>query len=85
MNQEKAQKMVERAFSGGTDIEDAKEYLDSLKEHYKKEYNQLIEEGKRSVQEARKKQEEDMKKAKDTLLKGSNILGDIEVDAKTRQ
>lgn len=85
MSQEKAQKMVERAFSGGTDIEDAKEYLDSLKEHYKKEYNQLIEEGKRSVQEARKKQEEDMKKAKDTLLKGSNILGDIEVDAKTRQ
>lgn len=85
MSQEKAQKMVERAFSGGTDIEDAKEYLDSLREHYKKEYNQLIEEGKRSVQEARKKQEEDMKKAKDTLLKGSNILGDIEVDAKTRQ
>jgi hypothetical protein len=85
MSQEKAQKMVERAFSGGTDIEDAKEYLDSLREHYKKEYNQLIEEGKRTVQEARKKQEEDMKRAKDTLLKGSNILGDIEVDAKTRQ
>ena len=33
MSEAKATKMVERAFSGGTDIEDAKEHLDSLKDH----------------------------------------------------
>lgn len=85
MDETKAVKMVERAFAGGTDIEDAKDYLDSLKEHYKKQYTSLIENGKRTVQETKKRQEEDMKKAKETLLKGTNILGDIEVDAKTRQ
>lgn len=84
MDETKAVKMVERAFAGGTDIEDAKDYLDSLKEHYKKQYTSLIENGKRTVQETKKRQEEDMKKAKETLLKGTNILGDIEVDAKTR-
>ena len=85
MSEAKATKMVERAFSGGTDIEDAKEHLDSLKDHYKKQYSSLIENGKKATQEAKKKQEEDMKKAKETLLKGKNILGDIEVDARTRQ
>jgi hypothetical protein len=39
MDEAKAQKMVERAFVNGTDIEDAKEYLDYLKEHYNKQYN----------------------------------------------
>lgn len=85
MSEAKANKMVERAFSGGTDIEDAKEHLDSLKDHYKKQYSSLIESGKKAAQEAKKKQEEDMRKAKETLLKSNNILGDIEVDARTRQ
>jgi hypothetical protein len=85
MNETKASKMVERAFAGGTDIEDAKEYLDYLKEYYNNQYTSLIEKGKKEAQEMQRKQEEDMKKAKETLLKGSNILGDIEVDAKTRQ
>jgi nitroimidazol reductase NimA-like FMN-containing flavoprotein (pyridoxamine 5'-phosphate oxidase superfamily) len=84
MSEAKATKMVERAFAGGTDIEDAKDYLDSLKEHYNNQYTSLIENGKKATLEAKRKQEEDMKKAKETLLKGSNILGDIEVDAKTR-
>ena len=85
MSEAKATKMVERAFAGGTDIEDAKDYLDSLKEHYNNQYTSLIENGKKATLEAKRKLEEDMKKVKETLLKGSNILGDIEVDAKTRQ
>lgn len=84
MSQDKANKMVERAFSGGTDIEDAKEYLESLKDHYNGEYNKLIEDGKKQAQEVKKKQEEDVKKMKETLLKDSKIMGDIEIDAKTR-
>lgn len=85
MSQDKANKMVDRAFSGGTDIEDAKEYLESLKDHYNGEYNKLIDDGKKRIQEAKKKQEEDVKKMKETLLKDSKIMGDIEIDARTRQ
>jgi F0F1-type ATP synthase membrane subunit b/b' len=85
LSEDKANKMVDRAFTSGTDVEDAKEYLDALKEHYSKEYNQLIEDGKKQIQENKKKQEEEVKKVKESLLKDSNILGDIEIDAKTRQ
>jgi len=85
MSEEKANKMVDRAFAGGTDIEDAREYLDALKEHYKGEYSKLIEDGKKQAQEAKRKQEEAVKKMKETLLKDSKIMGDIEIDSKTRQ
>lgn len=85
MSQDKANKMAERAFAGGTDIEDAKEYLEALRDHYKGEYKKLVDEGKKQNQEAKKKQEEDIKKMKDTLLNDSRIMGDIEIDARTRQ
>jgi hypothetical protein len=85
MSQEKANKMAERAFAGGTDIEDAKEYLETLKDHYKSKYTELIDNGKKQAQELKKKQEEDVKKMKETLLKDSKIMGDIEIDSKTRQ
>lgn len=85
LTEEKANKMVERAFSQGTDVEDAKEYCEALKTYYKDEYEKQIEEGKQQVQARKKKQEEDIKKFKDTLLKDQKILGDIEVDEKTRK
>ena len=85
MSQDKANKMAERAFAGGTDIEDAKEYLEALRDHYKGEYKKLIDEGKKQNQEAKKKQEEDIKKMKEALLNDSKIMGDIEIDARTRQ
>ena len=83
--EERANKMVERAFSGGTDVEDAKEYLEALKEYYTEEYNKQIEAGKQEVAKRKKQQEDDVKKFKETLLNDSKILGDIEVDTKTRQ
>lgn len=81
LSEDRASKMVERAFAGGTDIEDAKEYLDSLKQSYSNEYNALIEEGRK----VKKQQEANLNKIKDTLLKDDKILGDVVVDAKTRQ
>ena len=67
--EERANKMVERAFSGGTDVEDAKEYLEALKEYYTEEYNKQIEAGKQEVAKRKKQQEDDVKKFKETLLK----------------
>ena len=83
--EERANKMVVRAFSGGNDVEDAKEYLEALKEYYTEEYNKQIEAGKQEVAKRKKQQEDDVKKFKETLLNDSKILGDIEVDTKTRQ
>lgn len=85
LNQDRATKMVERAFAGGTDIEDAKEYLELLKEKYQNDYKNLINEGKEQAKLAKQKQEEEIKKFKKTLMEDKTILGDLAIDAKTRE
>lgn len=85
LDETKADKMVERAFSGATDVEDAKEYLEALKKKCNDDYTKYLEEGKNQEKLRKQKQEEDIKKFKDTILKDTSILGDIEVDEKTRQ
>lgn len=84
-SQERAQKMVDRAFSSGTDVEDAKDFIEELKTSTKEKYAALIEEGKRQAQEAKKQQEAALTKAKKTILEDENILGGIAVDKVTRQ
>lgn len=85
LDEDRANKMVDRAFKGGTDVEDAKEYLELLKTYYKDEYQKEIDAGKQAIADRKKKQEEDVKKFKNSMLKDAHVLGDIEVDAKTRQ
>lgn len=84
-SQERAQKMVDRAFSSGTDVEDAKDFIEELKTSTKEKYTALIEEGKRQAQEAKKQQEAALTKAKKAILEDENILGGVAVDKVTRQ
>lgn len=84
-SQERAQKMVDRAFSSGTDVEDAKDFIEELKTSTKEKYTALIEEGKKQAQEAKKQQEASLAKAKKSILEDENILGGVAVDKVTRQ
>ena len=84
-SQERAQKMVDRAFSSGTDVEDAKDFIEELKTSTKEKYTALIEEGKKQAQEAKKQQEAALTKAKKAILEDENILGGVAVDKVTRQ
>lgn len=84
-SQERAQKMVDRAFSSGTDVEDAKDFIEELRTSTKEKYAALIEEGKRQAQEAKKQQEAALTKAKKAILEDENILGGVAVDKVTRQ
>lgn len=84
-SQERAQKMVDRAFSSGTDVEDAKDFIEELKTSTKEKYTALIEEGKRQAQEAKKQQEAALTKAKKAILEDENILGGVAIDKVTRQ
>lgn len=82
---EKAEKYTKRTIDAGTDIEDAREALQSNKEYFQEEYDKLLknaqEEADRAVEE-RKKQ---VGKLKDTLMKDKQLFGDIEVDANMRK
>lgn len=71
-SKERAEKAVNRAITNGTDIEDAKEALESNKTFFKEEYNQLLEDAK-----ADKEREQEENKAKAERLKKSILEGDM--------
>lgn len=65
-SQERAKKEMEKSFSAGTDVEDAKEALESNKEFFIDSYNKTIQEAKKESENEKKliqKQAEDLKKA----------------------
>lgn len=85
MSHERALKYVERSFKAGTDLEDAKEALQSNKEFFQDQYNKLIKEAK---EEELKERENDRKQAEElrkSILEGDKAFGEIELDKATRQ
>ena len=83
-SKERAEREVNKSFNSGSDIEDAKEALNSNKEFFEDSYNELIEEAKKADEElkkTRKKQEETLKKS---ILEDTNIFGEVQVDKTTR-
>lgn len=82
---ERAQREVQKSFSSGTDIEDAREALASNKEFFQSEYDNIIREAKEEEQkevEKRKKQAEDLRRS---ILEDNKIFGDLQVDKVTRR
>ena len=84
-SKERATREVERSFKAGTDIEDAKEALQSNRDFYNDAYNGLINEAK----EADRKEQEKFKKQADELrnsiLNEEKAFQEIELDKTTRQ
>lgn len=84
-NKERALREVKKSFNSGTDLEDAKEALQSNKEFFTEEYNSLIEEAKEEQQQAIKNRQEKAAKLKKSILEDSNVFGDLSIDKNTRQ
>ena len=57
-SKESAEKKVNRAIENGTDIDDAKEALESNKAHFKGEYDKILQEAKQAKEDERKEYEE---------------------------
>ena len=82
---EKAVKMVQKSLEEGSDIEDAKEALESCKEYYKgivEDYQQELETRQKQQQDAEKKQYASLKKQ---ILDTESFYGGIKVDKNIRQ
>lgn len=83
---ERAEKAVNRAIADGTDIEDAKEALESNKTYFQENYQQLLDEAK-----AQKEEEKQHYIARAENLRKSIMDGDlkffngVDIDKKTRQ
>lgn len=81
---ERAQKEVNKSFNAGTDIEDAKLALESNKEYFKEEYDELIEVNKLKVKQEKLERDKQVLEFKKKILETEEPFG-IKVDKNTRQ
>lgn len=82
---ERAVKLIEKSFADGTDIDDAKEALQSCKEYYQQQiddFQQELEDRKKQQQDAEQQQYNNLKK---NILDKESFFGGVKVDKATRQ
>lgn len=80
----RAKRELQKSIDAGTDIEDAKEALTSVKEFFENSYNDMVEEGKKAAAERKaniKKQTEQLKKS---IMEDKGVFEELQVDKKTR-
>lgn len=83
--EDKAKKIVQRAVKDGTDLEDAKDALESNIQFFKDKYDGLIQEKKDAAEQERKKTRKEAEEFRKAVLEKEKVFGDIEVDKATRQ
>ena len=84
-NPDKAQKYTERTIDAGTDIEDAKEALQSNKDYFQNEYNKLLQEAQREADNERAKRKKQADELKTSLMGDKQLLGEIELPNDVRK
>lgn len=80
----RAEKMVNDAINNGTDIDDAKDALQGIKDFYNNKYKEILDsakENEKKLAEERTKQSENLKKS---IMEDKNLYGDVDVDKATR-
>lgn len=82
---ERAQREVQKSFNAGSDIEDAKEALESNKEFFNTSYNNLIKEAKAEEEKYKREQLKQAETLKKSILEDDKIFGDLQVDKVTRK
>lgn len=84
-SKERAIKAVERSIAAGTDIEDAKEALQSCKDQVNKAYNDAIKKAEEEKVNEEKELREQAEALKKSILSDKKPFGDLEIDKSTRQ
>ena len=84
-SQQRAQKLTERAIDAGTDIEDAKEALQSNKEFFQGQYNKLLEDAQREADEIKEERQKQEAQLKDSILKDKQLVGSMELSQDIRK
>jgi len=85
-SKDRAEREVKKALENGTDVDDAKEALESNKNFFKDAYKKVLDDAR-----AEKEKEENEDKAKAARIKSSildgeiKFFGDVEIDKATRQ
>lgn len=81
----RANREVEKSFNAGTDIEDAKEALESNREYFSTQYQDLIKEAQEEAKEKQRKIKEEAAQLKKSMLEDKEVFTGITLDKTTRQ
>lgn len=84
-SKERAEREVNKSFTAGSDIEDAKEALASNKDFFEKSYDNLIKEAKEEEKREEKKRKEQAEQLKKSILEDKAVFGEIQLDNSTRK
>ena len=86
LSETRAKRMVERAFTDGTDVEDALEALESCKKYYTNGYDTLLKEAEAEEKKRVKEQEARAQRIKKSILEDeSKFFKGIDLSKKVRQ
>lgn len=85
MSAERAKKLVDRTFAGGSDIADAKEALQDSITKIQEKYDSLINEAKEAQKREQEQLRQEAQKLKDSILNDKEMFSDFEVDKATRK
>lgn len=84
-SKERASREVKKSFDSGTDIEDAKEALESNKEYFNNQYQDLIKEAQREIKEEQERVKKEAAQLKKSMLEDKEVFDGITLDKATRQ
>ena len=85
-SRERAEKEATKSFTAGTDLEDAKEYLENLKNFYRASYQKEIDTQKKAQDAANAAAKKSVETLKTNMLnKDRKLFGELDIDNNTRQ
>ena len=84
-NKERAIREVNKSFNAGSDIEDAKEALQSNFEFFNNKYNGILNQAKKEKEAEIKAQKEEAETLKKSILEDDKVFGDLVVDKNQRR
>lgn len=84
-SKERATREVTKSFNAGSDIDDAKEALQSNKDFFKGSYESLIKEAKDAETKRIKEQKKEAETLKKSILEDDKVFGELVVDNTTRK
>lgn len=84
-SQQRATKEVNKSINAGTDIEDAKDALQSNIEFFQQQYDGKVNEAKAKAEEYRKAEQAEFDKMSKSILEDNKAFGDVTVDKATRK
>lgn len=84
-SRERAIKEVNKSFSAGTEVEDAKEALEANKQFFNDRYQEKLQEAENDQVESKKEMQKQAEELKKSILEDAKVFGDLEVDKATRK